>query len=53
MVHQNNETSHNTLEERTPKNFDVIIVGSGLGGLECGYILSKKGLNITVLFLIK
>ncbi len=49
MVHQNNETSHNTLEERTPKNFDVIIVGSGLGGLECGYILSKKGLNVCVL----
>ena len=28
---------------------DVIIIGSGLGGLECGYILARKGLNVLVL----
>ena len=27
----------------------VIIIGSGLGGLTCGYILSKNGLKVTVL----
>lgn len=27
----------------------VIIIGSGLGGLECGYILSKEGFRVTVL----
>ena len=27
----------------------VIIIGSGLGGLECGYILAKKGFEVTVL----
>lgn len=31
------------------KHYDVIIAGSGLGGLECGYILSKKGYNVCVL----
>ncbi|MDL2262718.1 NAD(P)/FAD-dependent oxidoreductase [Bacteroidales bacterium OttesenSCG-928-I21] len=31
------------------KNFDIIIVGSGLGGLECGYILSKKGYSVCIL----
>lgn len=30
------------------KKFDVIIVGSGLGGLECGVILSKEGFNVCV-----
>lgn len=29
--------------------FDIIIVGSGLGGLECANILSKEGYNICVL----
>ena len=29
--------------------YDVVIVGSGLGGLQCGYILSKHGLNVCVL----
>ena len=29
--------------------FDVVIIGSGLGGLECGYILSKNGMNVCVL----
>ncbi len=28
--------------------FDVIIIGSGLGGLECGVILSKEGYNVCV-----
>ena len=29
--------------------YDVIIIGSGLGGLECGYILSKCGYNVCIL----
>jgi phytoene dehydrogenase-like protein len=29
--------------------YDVIIIGSGLGGLECGYILTKKGYKICIL----
>lgn len=28
---------------------DVVIIGAGLGGLLCGRILSRKGLNVTVL----
>ncbi len=28
--------------------FDIIIVGSGLGGLECGVILSREGYNVCV-----
>lgn len=28
---------------------DVIIVGAGLGGLQCAYILAKKGLDVLVL----
>lgn len=31
------------------KEYDVIILGSGLGGLECGYILSKRGFNVCIL----
>ena len=29
--------------------YDVVIVGSGLGGLQCGYILSRHGLKVCVL----
>jgi len=29
--------------------YDVIIAGSGLGGLQCAYILSKEGYNVCVL----
>ena len=29
--------------------YDVVIIGSGLGGLECGYILSKKGYSVCIL----
>lgn len=29
--------------------YDIIIVGSGLGGLECGAILSKEGYHVCVL----
>lgn len=29
--------------------YDVIIIGSGLGGLTCGYILSKNGLRVLLL----
>ena len=28
--------------------YDIIIVGSGLGGLVCGYILSKKGFKVAI-----
>lgn len=31
------------------KKFDIVIIGSGLGGLQCGYILSKQGYNVCVL----
>lgn len=27
----------------------IVIIGSGLGGLVCGYVLSKKGFNVTIL----
>lgn len=29
--------------------FDYVIIGSGLGGLECAYILSKEGFSVCVL----
>lgn len=29
--------------------YDIIIAGSGLGGLECGAILSKEGYNVCIL----
>ncbi len=29
--------------------FDVIIIGSGLGGLSCGYILAKEGFRVCIL----
>jgi len=29
--------------------YDVIIIGSGLGGLLCGYMLSKKGYKVLIL----
>jgi all-trans-retinol 13,14-reductase len=29
--------------------YDVIIIGSGLGGLECGYILSNAGYQVCIL----
>ena len=28
---------------------DVVIIGSGLGGLECGLILSRQGMKVTIL----
>ena len=31
------------------KDKHIIIIGSGLGGLTCGYILAKKGYKITIL----
>lgn len=31
------------------KRESVIIIGAGLGGLECGYILAKNGMKVTVL----
>lgn len=29
--------------------YDVVIIGSGLGGLQCGYILSREGYNVCIL----
>lgn len=29
--------------------YDVIIIGSGLGGLECGQVLSKRGMKVLIL----
>lgn len=31
------------------KKYDVIIIGSGIGGLSCGALLSKNGLKILIL----
>lgn len=31
------------------KRYDVVIIGSGLGGLACGAVLSKEGYNVCVL----
>jgi len=28
--------------------YDVIIIGSGLGGLQCGYILSREGFKVCI-----
>ncbi len=36
-------------EELSGKYFDVAIIGGGLGGLQCGYILSKRGLKVCIL----
>ena len=29
--------------------YDIIIIGSGLGGLLCGYILSKEGKKVCII----
>lgn len=34
---------------RNMSKYDIIIIGSGLGGLECGAILSKEGYHVCVL----
>jgi all-trans-retinol 13,14-reductase len=31
------------------EKFDVVIIGSGLGGLQCGYILSQEGYKVLIL----
>ena len=37
------------MQERDMKNDNVVIIGAGLGGLECGYMLAKCGMRVTVL----
>lgn len=32
-----------------PNHYDILILGAGLGGLECGLILSRKGYSVCVL----
>lgn len=34
---------------KSNSKYDIIIIGAGLGGLVCGYILSKKGYKICIL----
>ena len=42
--------ANNTPDKLTrDMKYDVIIIGSGLGGLECAYILSKAGRSVLVL----
>ncbi|MDR3194881.1 MAG: NAD(P)/FAD-dependent oxidoreductase [Tannerella sp.] len=31
------------------EGYDVVVIGGGLGGLECGYILAKNGMKVCVL----
>ncbi|HPT03556.1 MAG TPA: NAD(P)-binding protein [Bacteroidales bacterium] len=31
------------------QTYDVVIIGSGLGGLLCGYMLGKEGLNVCII----
>ena len=33
----------------TSYDYDVVIIGSGVGGLTCGSLLSKEGLKVLVL----
>lgn len=33
----------------TNSHFDIVIIGAGLGGLECGYILQKHGKHVCIL----
>ena len=30
------------------EEFDIIVIGSGLGGLECGVMLSREGVGVCV-----
>lgn len=39
----------NPAKPKAEGEYDVIIIGSGLGGLGCGALLSKKGYNVLVL----
>ncbi len=36
-------------ENQKVGNNDVVIIGAGLGGLQCGYILAKNGMDVCVL----
>ncbi|MBN1108460.1 MAG: NAD(P)/FAD-dependent oxidoreductase, partial [Bacteroidales bacterium] len=29
--------------------YDAVIIGSGLGGLQCGYILNREGYNVCII----
>ena len=30
------------------EEFDIIVIGSGLGGLECGVMLSREGMGVCI-----
>jgi len=37
------------MSEAKSQHFDVVILGSGLGGLLCGYLLAERGFSVCVL----
>lgn len=37
------------MPQLTEKEFDFVIIGSGLGGLACGYILASEGHSVVIL----
>ena len=34
---------------RIKDKYDIVIIGSGLGGLQCGYVLAKEGYKVCIL----
>lgn len=44
----NNSCSTSGGADNAPSRCDVAIAGGGLGGLQCGYILAKNGLNVCI-----
>jgi len=37
------------IEEMRDRDYDVIIIGGGVGGLVCGDLLSKRGYRVLIL----
>ncbi|MEG1036956.1 MAG: NAD(P)/FAD-dependent oxidoreductase [Mucinivorans sp.] len=42
------EVTSNQTDKNMENRFDMVIIGSGLGGLECGVILSKEGYKVCI-----